>query len=101
MKSVFLYLCSGTFAGNQELDYNHPSEEANYKFLLFLYQAEQVPSELKAKAEAAKFGFASCSIENAKPLSIESINTDTYQKFSSYYEEAIAEGSALAWYPNH
>lgn len=53
-----------------------------------------------AETEGAKYGFTSITIDNGKQLSVELLNTDEYRKFYSYYEEAMDEGSALAWYPN-
>lgn len=100
MKSIFIYLCKGTYTGNPEFDYNHPEVSENYKYLLFLYQETLEVSMALAESESAKFGFTSIKIDNGKQLSVESLNTDEYRKFTDYYEEAMEEGSALAWYSN-
>jgi hypothetical protein len=100
MNSVLLYLCSGVFTGDPELDYQHPEVGAQHKFLLFLRQSESEPSTVLAQNEAVRFGFRSATVENGKLLSVETLNADSHRGFAGYYEEALLEGSAIAWYPN-
>jgi hypothetical protein len=95
--NVVLYLCEGVFDGPGELDLRAPEVGARHKFLLFLRQETNNASSAEAVREAQRFGFGSINVLNGKALEVESLNSA--QGFAKHYEEALAEGSSLIWYP--
>ena len=95
--NVVLYLCEGVFDGPGELDFCAPEVGARHKFLLFLRQHNKNASSTEAAREAQRFGFGAVNVLNGKALEVESLNSA--QGFSKHYEEALAEGSSLIWYP--
>jgi hypothetical protein len=95
--NVVLYLCDGVFDGPGELQFRAPEVGGRHKFLLFLRQENPSASSAEAIREAQRFGFGSINVLNGKPLEVESLSSA--QGFAKHYEEALAEGSSLVWYP--
>ena len=95
-----VYGFTGRYAGTTELEWNAPEPGAVHKAMLFLRQDEARDAFDLAQAECARFGFDEISDLRCGRLQVDALNTDTYRGFSSFYEEALAEGSALVYYPN-
>ena len=99
MPTVFVYLAEATYRGPSEFDWPNPQIGARHKLLLFLAQASNAPSEAEASRELSRFGFAQTRIEPGKQISVESLNAGTMRGLHKHYEEALAEGSSVVWYP--
>lgn len=100
MTIVAIYRFTGRYSGWAEYDWNHPELATVHDCILFLRQTEDSDQFESAVAECSRYGFDG--IENMRygKLSVEVLNTDQYKGFSGFYEGALAEGSALVFYPN-
>ena len=99
-KSVLIYSFEGRYTGSPEYDFTEPAVGDTHKCILFLFQNQQSCDFENAKEECRRFGFSEIANLKGKTIAVEGLNTDKARKFIPYYEEAIAEGSSLVWYPN-
>lgn len=95
-----VYGFTGRYAGTSEFEWNAPGLGVVHKALLFLRQEEECDAFELAHAECARFGFDEISDLRCGRFQVDALNTDAYRGFSGFYEEALAEGSALVYYPN-
>lgn len=100
MYHVLIYSFEGRYEGSPEYDFTEPRIGEVHKCILFVLQEEEACDFPRAKEEIRRFGFSGIANLRGKPILVESLNTDQGKKFVSYYEETVAEGSSLAWYPN-
>ncbi|WP_406665092.1 hypothetical protein [Gallaecimonas sp. GXIMD1310] len=100
MKTIILYGFEGEFVGGNEYDYNHPELNHIHKCILFLAQDDQEIDFDLAKAECLRYGFSNIKNITGKALVVDVLNTDNYRVFSGFYEEALAEGSSIVYYPS-
>lgn len=100
MPVVMIYGFTGQYAGNSEYDWNHPERNDVYKCMLFLRQESESPDFENAKSECRRYGFADISDMRVGKLHVEVLNTDLYRGFSGFYEEALAHGGTLVFYPD-
>lgn len=100
MNIVGIYGFTGRFSGTSEYDWNHPEAGATHKCMLFLRQESESGQFESAMVESHRYGFEV--IENMcyGKLVVEVLNTEPYRGFSGFYEEALASGSALVFYPD-
>lgn len=99
MNIVGIYGFTGRFSGTSEYDWNHPEASATHQCMLLLRQESESGQFESAMAECHRYGFEV--IENMcyGKLVVEVLNTEPYRGFSGFYEEALASGSALVFYP--
>lgn len=99
MNIVGIYGFTGRYTGTSEYDWNHPEAGATHQCMLFLRQESESGQFEAAMAECHRYGFEA--IENMRygKLVVEVLNTEPYRGFSGFYEEALASGSALVFYP--
>lgn len=100
MKSVYIYGFQGKFLGNSEYDYREPEVGDIHKCMIFIAQDKDELNFDAAKDEISKYGFQEIENLRGNNLKVEVLNTDNYRGFSSFYTEALEEGSSLVYYPN-
>ncbi|WP_045856761.1 hypothetical protein [Teredinibacter purpureus] len=100
MKKVFIYKFRGTYSGGSDYDYHAPVAGHTHSCLIFIAQESAEIDTLSARNEIGRFGFVDLESVDGKRMSVESLNTQMYQGFSGFYEEALREGSSLVYYPN-
>ncbi|MDB5781778.1 hypothetical protein [Caballeronia mineralivorans] len=99
MKSVYLYIGTGKYAGTGSFEWHSPRVGDTHKFILFAAQDLDERLDSPAIEELKEYGFADIIIGEGKPISVESLNDPQMKVFQSHYEGALADGFALAWYP--
>jgi hypothetical protein len=67
--------------------------------MLFLRQESESGEFESATAECHRYGFEAIENISYGKLDVEVLNTEPYRGFSGFYEEALASGSALVFYP--
>lgn len=99
MNIVGIYGFTGRYSGTSEYAWNHQEAGATHQCILFLRQESDSGQFEAAMAESLRYGFEA--IENMRygKLVVEVLNTDPYRDFFGFYEEALASGSALVFYP--
>ncbi|WP_416058268.1 hypothetical protein [Stenotrophomonas maltophilia] len=97
---VMIYGFTGRYAGPSGYEWNAPEIGAHHRAMLFLRQDEARDAFDLAQAECARFGFDEIRDLRCGRLQVEALSTDAYRGFAGFYEEALAEGSALLYYPN-
>ena len=99
MNIVGIYGFTGRYSGPSEYDWNRPEEGATHQGMLFFRQESESGQFESAMAECLRYGFEA--IENMRygKLVVEVLNTEPYRGFTGFYEEALASGSALVFYP--
>jgi hypothetical protein len=99
MSIVGIYGFTGRYSGTSEYEWTHPEAGATHKCMLFLRQESDSGEFEPATAECHRYGFEA--IENLRygKLVVDVLNTEPYRGFSGFYEEALASGSALVFYP--
>lgn len=95
-----VYGFTGRYVGTAAFEWNAPEIGAFHRAMLFLSQDEERDAFDLAQAECARFGFDEISDLRCGRLQVEALNTDAYRGFAAFHEEALAEGSALVYYPN-
>lgn len=95
-----IYGFTGRYAGPSGYEWNAPEIGAHHRAMLFLRQDEERDAFDLAQAECARFGFDEIRDLRCGRLQVEALSTDAYRGFAGFYEEALAEGSALLYYPN-
>lgn len=100
MSVVMIYGFTGTYEGPTDYDWQHPAGGATHKCMLFLHQPGDSDAYQDALTECQRYGFGSVQFSACGKLQIDVLNTDSYRGFSGFYEEALAHGSALVFYPN-
>lgn len=100
MTIVAIYGFTGRYVGASEYDWNHPERGAAHKCMLFLRQEADLDKFESVLAECRRYGFEDIESMHYGKLSVELLNTDLYRGFSGFYDSALAEGSALLFYPN-
>ena len=100
MKTVLVYGFQGRFNGEAEYEFGYPKVGDIHKCMLFIAQENQDLDFENAAAEALRFGFGDLQELRGNPLKVEVLNTPAYKGFAGFYEEALATGSALVYYPN-
>lgn len=100
MPTVFVYLSEATFQGPSEFSWDSPEVGARHKVILFLTQDQPEANDLGAKHELTRFGFSEINLTPGKPISVEALNATKMQAFHKHYEEALAVGSSVVWYPD-
>jgi hypothetical protein len=68
--------------------------------MLFIAQNGSELNFDAALEEGLKYGFSDVENLSGNPLKVEVLNTETFRGFSSFYEEALEQGSSLVYYPN-
>ncbi|HYQ24524.1 hypothetical protein [Stenotrophomonas sp.] len=96
---VMVYGFTGRYAGTSEFEWNAPDIGVVHNALLFLRQEEERDAFDLAVTECERFGFDEIRDLRCGRLQVDALNTDAYRGFSGFYEEALAEGSALLYYP--
>jgi hypothetical protein len=99
MKTVYLYLGTGKYAGTSSFEWHSPRVGDTHKFILFAAQDVDERRDEAALRELKEYGFADILIGEGKAISVESLNEPQMRVFQSHYEGALAEGFSLAWYP--
>ena len=99
MPTVFVYLSEATYQGHSEFPWHSPDVGARHKVMLFLTQDQAEVNEADARRELTRFGFSEISLAPGKPISVETLNAPHMQAFHKHYEEALAAGSSVVWYP--
>jgi len=97
---VMVYGFTGRYAGTTEFEWNAPEPGAVHNAMLFLRQDDERDAFDLAQAECARFGFDQINDLRCGRFQVDALNTDAYRRFAGFYEEALAEGSALVYYPN-
>lgn len=100
MPTIFVYLAEATYRGPSEFSWHNPDVGARHKLMLFLAQTANASSESEANRELSRFGFAEAQLQPGKPIAVESLNAPNMRAFHKHYEEALAEGSSIMWYPD-
>ena len=100
MTTVFVYLAEATFKGTSELSWRSPEVGNRHKVMLFLSQPASEVDQAGASRELTRFGFTDILLTAGKPISVESLNAPKMQVFQKHYEEALSEGTSVAWYPD-
>ena len=68
--------------------------------MLFLRQDVDMPTRHVALAEIARFGFVQVKLMgDGRKIVVESMDDAKLAAFRKNYEDALADGSSLAWYP--
>jgi hypothetical protein len=101
MKTVVLYGFRGVFSAKPEHEYAYPLVGGVHNCMLFIAQETGELDFEGAKQEGLRYGFAGLENLRGNPLLVETLNTDHGKRFAGFYEEAIAEGSSLVYYPNN
>jgi hypothetical protein len=68
--------------------------------MLFLRQPEDSDAYSDAEIECRRYGFSEIQFSGCGKLQIDVLNTDAYRGFAGFYEESLAHGGALVYYPN-
>lgn len=100
MTIVAIYGFTGRYSGASEYEWNPPEAGATHKCMLFLKQESDVGQFESAVEECRRYGFDAIEDMRYGKLRVEVLNTDLYRGFSVLYEDALADGSALVFYPN-
>ena len=95
-----VYGFTGRYAGISEFEWNAPDIGVVHNALLFLRQEEERDAFDLAVTECERFGFDEIRDLRCGRLQVDALSTDAYRGFSGFYEEALAEGSALLYYPD-
>ena len=98
MTTVFIYGGSGRFKGG-EFDWNGPALGTTHEFMLFLAQAGESPLQEAALAQIHRFGFEQVELWEGRKIVVETLNDPKLAAFRKHYEDALKDGSSLAWYP--
>jgi len=98
MSVVYIYRGSGRFAGG-EFEWNNPPLGSKHEFMLFLLQEQDEPKQQAAHAEVDRFGFRQVRLFPGKKIAVEALNQPTTAMFQKNYQDALADGSSLVWYP--
>jgi hypothetical protein len=98
MSVVYIYRGSGRFAGGA-FEWNNPPLGSKHEFMLFLLQEEDEPKQQAAHAAIDRFGFKQVMLFPGKKIVVEALNEPANAVFQEYYQNALADGSSLAWYP--
>lgn len=100
MTTVYIYPARGTFRGG-EFQWNSPLPGAKHEFMLFMAQEEDAPKQKEALALIARFGFADVHfIAEGREINVQMLDVPENAKFRRHYEDALRDGSSLAWYPS-
>jgi hypothetical protein len=99
MPTVFLYLGEATYRGQSEFSWQSPAVGDRHKLMLFLSQNENAANEAEANRELSRFGFAEMQLVPGKPISVDALNSPDMRAFHRHYDEALAAGSSVVWYP--
>jgi hypothetical protein len=67
--------------------------------MLFLLQDEDEPKQQAAHAEVDRFGFKQVMLFPGKKIVVEALNKPAMAMFQKNYQDALKDGSSLAWYP--
>ena len=100
MPTVFVYLGEATYRGPSEFSWQSPNVGSRHKLMLFMAQAANEANESDATRELSRFGFAETRLAPGKPIAVESLNSPNMRAFHRHYEEALAAGSSVVWYPD-
>ena len=98
MSTVVVFLGEGVYSGRSAYSFSPPQPGSRHQFMLFLRQEGPDPAWQTAASEADQFGFEQVAFKRAGSLDAESLNSTP--GFAKHYEEALGNGSSLAWYPN-
>ena len=99
-RAVFLYGGKGRYIGaGPRVIWDSPPVGSVHAFILFLAQADREADRAIALAQAARFGFSNLEIGPGQPLDVEALNVPHMRGFQRHYEDALAEGFSLVWYP--
>ena len=96
---VYIYPGAGRFRGG-EYTWASPMPGAKHDFMLFMRQDENAPKQKEALAEIGRFGFTDVRfIAQGREINVEMLNAAELANFRKNYEDALKDGSSLAWYP--
>jgi hypothetical protein len=99
MPFVYIYAGNGRFAGS-EFQWNCPPLASQHDIMLFLRQDIDMAARHAALAEIDRYGFKQVKLmADGRKIVVESMNDPKLAGFQQHYEEALAIGSSLVWYP--
>jgi hypothetical protein len=98
MSVVYIYRGSGRFGGGA-FEWNNPPLGSKHEFMLFFLQQEDEPKQQAAHAEVDRFGFKQVMLFPGKKIVVEALNEPAMAMFQKNYQDALADGSSLVWYP--
>ncbi|HTH78955.1 MAG TPA: hypothetical protein VL593_08250 [Ramlibacter sp.] len=99
MPIVYIYPGHGTFAGSQ-FEWNCPPLASKHELMLFVRQDEDKPAAHVALDALERYGFKHVKLtQQGKPIDIEALNDPKLADFRRNYEESMAKGFSLVWYP--
>jgi hypothetical protein len=99
MTFVYIYPGSGRFRGG-DFQWNSPLPGAKHDFMLFLHQDDDEPQQKQALDAVTRYGFVDVKfIAQGREINVEMLNAPELANFRANYEDAIAKGASLAWYP--
>lgn len=99
MPIVYVYPANGRFAGS-EFEWNCPPLASQHDFMLFMRQDADMPAPYAALAAIDRYGFRQVKLTaEGRPLAVESLNDPNLASFRKHYEDALADGVSVVWYP--
>jgi hypothetical protein len=101
MKTIIIYGFLGRFNGQPKYEYHHPIVDESHRSILFMLQDSQELDFEAATQECLRYGFCELDELSGNPVKVEVLSTDDYKGFAGFYEEALATGSSLVYYPNY
>jgi hypothetical protein len=99
MPTVFVYLGEATYRGPGEFSWQSPAVGDRHKLMLLLAQAANEANEAEADRELSRFGFVETQLVPGKPISVQALYSPDMRAFHKHYDEALAAGSSVVWYP--
>jgi hypothetical protein len=101
MAVVYVYLGEATYTGSTEFKWASPEIGARHRLMLFLAQDVGSEQQALATSELSRFGFSQIDLKPGRAILVESLNAQEMRVFQKHYEEALAAGSSVVWYPEH
>jgi hypothetical protein len=99
MPIVYIYPGHGRFAGS-DFEWECPPLASKHDFMLFVRQDEEKPAAHVALDAVDRYGFKQVKLtQQGRPIAVESLNDPKLAAFRKNYEDALAKGFSLAWYP--
>lgn len=99
MPFVYIYAGKGRFGGG-EFQWNCPPLASQHDFMLFLRQDVDMPTRHVALDWIKRFGFLQVKLMGeGRKIVVESMNEPDLASFRKHYDDCLADGASLVWYP--
>lgn len=99
MTKVYIYPARGRFAQG-EFEWASPMPGAKHDFMLFMRQDRDEAMQKEALALITRFGFVDVKfIAQGREINVEMLNLPELANFRGNFQDALRDGSSLAWYP--